>query len=46
MADNKKRADKYEDKLKIKGSLDEVLKVSAPKEDKSKSGSGRKSESA
>lgn len=33
--EKKKRSDKYEDKLKISGSLDEVLKVSV-KEDKKK----------
>lgn len=29
--EKKKRAKKYEKKLKIEGTLDEVLKVSAPK---------------
>ncbi len=32
----KKRADKYEKKLVIDGTLDEVLKVSVPRTEKSK----------
>ena len=32
----KKRADKYEKKLSIEGSLDDVLKVSVPKTEKKK----------
>ena len=28
--ENKKRADNYEDKLKIQGTLDDVLKISVP----------------
>lgn len=35
--EKKKRANKYEDKLFIEGSLDEVLKVSVPKEKKKES---------
>lgn len=34
--EKKERADKYEDKLKIEGSLDDVLKVSIPKEKEEK----------
>lgn len=32
----KERTDKYEEKLHIKGTLDQVLKVSVPKKDKKK----------
>lgn len=34
--EKKKRASKYEDKLAIKGSLDDVLKASVKKDDKDK----------